>query len=108
MAGYWEFPGGKRRAAESGIEALARELGEELGIEIERAVPLMTLRHDYPDRQVELEVWKVEAYRGEPRALEGQPLAWVEPGELTALPILPADAAIVARVVADTPRPGAG
>ena len=77
MAGYWEFPGGKLDGDETGEQALARELREELGIELRRCHPLLQLRHDYGDRVVELEVFIVDEFGGEPAALEGQPLQWV-------------------------------
>lgn len=91
LAGAWEFPGGKVRPGESAALALSRELREELGIEVEHAVALITLTHDYPDRTVLLEFSRVEAWRGEPRGLEGQQLRWEMPERLVAAGLLPAD-----------------
>ena len=82
QGGLWEFPGGKVEAGESVQVALARELFEELGIEVTRAQPLIQVRHDYPDKQVLLDVWQVLGFRGEAHGAEGQPLAWVTAGEL--------------------------
>ncbi|WP_313554632.1 Nudix family hydrolase [Stutzerimonas nitrititolerans] len=82
QGGLWEFPGGKVEAGESVQAALARELLEELGIEVTRAQPLIQVRHDYPDKQVLLDVWQVLAFRGEAHGAEGQPLAWVTASEL--------------------------
>lgn len=82
QGGLWEFPGGKVEAGESVEQALARELDEELGIRPSAARPLLQVRHDYPDKQVLLDVWDVSAFVGEPHGAEGQPLAWVAPGQL--------------------------
>jgi len=95
MAGYWEFPGGKRSHGEGRREALDRELAEELGIEVQDATPLLELSHTYPEKRVRLDVWVVVRYAGEPRGLEGQPLKWVPVDELLEVGILPADAPIV-------------
>ncbi|WP_068829593.1 Nudix family hydrolase [Pseudomonas sp. BMS12] len=78
----WEFPGGKVEAGEQVRDALARELNEELGIDVEVARPLIQVQHDYPDKQVLLDVWEVSAFSGEPHGAEGQPLAWVSSREL--------------------------
>lgn len=95
MAGYWEFPGGKLVADESAAQGLARELSEELGIEVGSCRELLRLRHAYPERVVELHVFTVEGFTGEPRGLEGQPLRWVAPEALASEALLPADWPIV-------------
>jgi 8-oxo-dGTP diphosphatase len=82
QGGLWEFPGGKVEAGEAVEVALARELDEELGIRPTLARPLIQVRHDYPDKQVLLDVWEVSAFSGEPHGAEGQPLAWVSSAEL--------------------------
>jgi 8-oxo-dGTP diphosphatase len=91
MAGRWEFPGGKVSDGESDAAALARELSEELGITMGAARPLLTISHDYPDRSVELSMWVVEDYLGEPRSLDGQQLKWVSPALLLEEDVLEAD-----------------
>ncbi|AUB74403.1 Nudix family hydrolase [Pseudomonas paraversuta] len=82
QGGLWEFPGGKVEAGESVEAALGRELQEELGIRVESARPLIKVQHDYPDKQVLLDVWEVSAFAGEPHGVEGQPVAWVSAREL--------------------------
>ncbi|HEU5443633.1 MAG TPA: 8-oxo-dGTP diphosphatase MutT [Steroidobacteraceae bacterium] len=99
MAGRWEFPGGKVAPGESEEAALARELEEELGVAVIDARPMMRLTHRYPDREVELSMWVVERYRGEPRALDGQRLKWVQRRHLAAEDILEADRPFVAALV---------
>jgi len=91
MSGRWEFPGGKVKPGETDAEALRREIAEELGVEVLAARPFMTLTHDYPDRRIELSMWVVERFRGEPRGLEGQRLKWVAARELDREDLLEAD-----------------
>lgn len=99
-AGSWEFPGGKLNDGESPAEALARELHEELGVTVVAATPFLTCRHDYPERSVELYVFLVGTFRGEPRAVEGQPLRWVPVAELAGSGLLEADLPIAAALAA--------
>ena len=94
-AGSWEFPGGKFESGEAPFAALQRELDEELGIEVLEAQPLLELTHDYPDKRVRLDVWRVLRYRGEAAAREGQPLRWVTAKECRELALLEADWPIV-------------
>jgi 8-oxo-dGTP diphosphatase len=82
QGGRWEFPGGKVAAQETAQQALTRELAEELGIEVKRARPLIKINHQYPDRQVLLDVWQVQAFSGEPQGREGQPILWVTKEQL--------------------------
>ncbi len=76
QGGLWEFPGGKVETGESLHVALARELREELGIDIGPIHPLTEVRHDYGDKSVWLDVHVVASFDGEARGLEGQPLVW--------------------------------
>lgn len=82
QGGLWEFPGGKVEDGEAVEVALARELKEELGIVVTAARPLIKVKHDYPDKQVLLDVWEVSSFNGEPHGAEGQPLAWVSSRDL--------------------------
>lgn len=98
MAGFWEFPGGKLAPGEQPFEALSRELDEELGIEVLEAEPLLTLVHDYPDKRVLLDVWRVLRYGGDVEPREGQALRWVHVEDLAGLPLLEADEPIIDRL----------
>ena len=82
QGGLWEFPGGKVEPDESVERALARELREELGIELGDVVSLVAVRHDYGDKSVLLDVHTVRNFSGQARGLEGQPLQWVTVDEL--------------------------
>ena len=88
QGGLWEFPGGKVEAGETVRRALARELHEELGIDVQQARPLIRVRHDYPDKSVLLDVWRVDSFGGEALSVarkgrEGQPLVWAQSHELS-------------------------
>jgi len=95
MAGWWEFPGGKVASGESDAQALIRELREELGVEAKPDVEIMTLTHEYPDRVVDLVLWRVSA-NGVPRGLDGQQLKWVDCDSLGSERLLPADQPFIA------------
>lgn len=98
MAGHWEFPGGKLESDETPLAGLKRELAEELGIRVKSAESLIEHGYQYPDRRVRLNVWWVLEYAGMPQSREGQPLRWVNLADLDAVPLLPADAPIVAAI----------
>lgn len=98
QGGLWEFPGGKVEAAESVVDALRRELAEELGIQINDSAPMMTIEHDYGDNKVRLDVHRVTQWQGEARGLEGQPLAWQFPDDLRTWSFPDANAPILAKL----------
>ena len=84
QGGLWEFPGGKVEPDEPVQDALARELKEELDIEVEQSEPFKVIRFDYPDKKVELDFWLVTKFAGTERGCEGQQIAWVDFDELMA------------------------
>ena len=111
LAGLWEFPGGKLAPGESREAGLARELAEELGIRVLAAQPLIRVEHRYPERDVVLDVWRVESYSGKPHGREGQPIAWRSIRSLDSGDFPPADVPVLAalrlpRRYLVTPEPG--
>lgn len=93
--GLWEFPGGKIAAGETSVEALARELAEELGIEVITCSSFMNLRHEYDDRVVSIEFFIVSEWNSDPVGREGQELRWVPAHALDARELLPADIPVI-------------
>src|SRR5690606_13269026 len=82
LAGLWEFPGGKVDPGETPEAALARELAEELDIEVEVGAALIAVPHQAPSRLLRLDVRRIKSWRGKPKGCEGQALAWVQPEKL--------------------------
>lgn len=95
-AGYWEFPGGKIEVDEPPAQALARELHEELGIDIGPSYPWITRVFTYPHGTVRLSFFRVNAWKGEPHPREDQAIAWQNPAAPMAAPMLPANAPVLA------------
>ncbi|NOT12587.1 MAG: Nudix family hydrolase [Methylococcaceae bacterium] len=82
QGGLWEFPGGKIEWGESPVQALVREIKEELDLTVISATPLITVNHQYPDLCVQLQVFLVEDFIGEAKSCEGQPFMWVSSRDL--------------------------
>ena len=97
--GAWEFPGGKLDPGEAPVDALRRELAEEIGIEVGVCEHLMTYAHEYAERVVTLHVFRVTEWAGEPAGLEGQPLRWLRVDRLIEEGLLPADRPIVEKLM---------
>ena len=100
QGGLWEFPGGKVDEGESVRNALARELNEELAIQVEAAEPYMEIHHDYSDKSVFLDIWVVDQFGGEPVGNEGQQVCWVPRQELRSYDFPEANVAIIDKLLA--------
>lgn len=95
LAGFWEFPGGKKEAGESLVECLQRELFEELRIQIGCPIPYQIVRHEYPDKIVELHFFRCVIEQGEAMPIGCEEIRWVFPRELRQFTFPPADHAII-------------
>lgn len=98
LARWWEFPGGKVEPGEAPDATLARELREELGIEVEVGDIFAVGHHVYPGREVILLVYDARLVAGEPACLEVAEFKWVTAGELVEIPLPPADVPVVDRL----------
>ena len=88
LEGQWEFPGGKVRQGEAHVDALDREIEEEVGVSIDRPRLLHREEHRYPGRAVRLNFFlcALTADTPEPEGAEGQEIRWVRADELRELP----------------------
>jgi 8-oxo-dGTP diphosphatase len=89
-AHYWEFPGGKLESGESVEHALARELHEELGIDIGPAYLWVVREFEYPHAHVRLHFCRVWSWSGELHAREGQRFRFCSLDDPPDGPLLPA------------------
>ena len=95
LAGFWEFPGGKREPGETLEECLQRELFEELSVRVDMPVPYRNIRHEYPEKTVEIHFFRCAIEEGLATPLDCAELRWVLPHELPLFEFPPADRAII-------------
>lgn len=98
QGGKWEFPGGKVENDESVYQALARELKEEVSIDVLACQPFLLIEHDYSDKKVKLEIFLVDQFLGQPSALEGNEEQWCKLSELDRLEFPDANTEIVEKL----------
>ena len=92
----WEFPGGKMEPGETPQEALARELKEELAIDVNVGDFLCTVDYDYPTFHLTMHCFYCSVTGGELTLLEHEAAKWLKTTELHSVNWLPADVEVVA------------
>jgi mutator protein MutT len=103
LGGMWEFPGGKRDPHESFEGCLARELREELGIEVVVGEMVESLTHQYEDRTVHLKFFRCQWLKHEPQALGCPAFKWISRAELSEHEFPGADARLI-QMLQNTPK----
>jgi 8-oxo-dGTP diphosphatase len=97
----WEFPGGKIEHGEQPIDALRRELEEELGIDARVGDEVARIRHDYKGgSSVQLRFFLVNEFDGEPENRIFRDIQWVPLTDLERFDFLEADLELVRNLAA--------
>ena len=99
QGGLWEFPGGKLEMGETLEQCLRRELKEEIDIEVCDVQAFSTVRHRYPEKEVELNVFTCSIHAGEPKPLECMEIAWVHRHELASYEFPEADRPVLRKLL---------
>ncbi len=97
---WWEFPGGKTERGESSVDALRREIREELAAEIAVGAKLCTVEYDYPQFHLSMECFLCTLASGAPTLLEHEAAQWLSRENLDTVNWLPADREIIAQLKA--------
>ena len=92
---WWEFPGGKTESGETSVDALKREIREELAADITVGEKLCTIEYDYPQFHLSMECYLCTLASGAPTLLEHEDARWLSLQELDTVKWLPADQEII-------------
>lgn len=99
LAGYWEFPGGKIELGESGAQALAREVREELCVEIKVGDFVARSVYEYEFGIVTLDTYFCTIADSQIQLTEHQEIRWLNVNELFSVKWAPADIPIIEELV---------
>ncbi len=97
----WEFPGGRVEPGENDAQALARELREEMNIEVEVGDVCLQVTHEYEDYSIDLIVCRCQIVSGEPQKIRVHDLRWVRPENFSEYTFPGADQQSIDALLAD-------
>ena len=95
FGGLWEFPGGKIEDGETPEECMARELMEELEIEVEVGTLITSNKHRYPDGYFELLAYRVQHICGNFVLNDHDEIKWITIDEISNFEFPPANTPII-------------
>ena len=101
LGGAWEFPGGKIEPGETPSQAVVRELMEEVGIQVEPVKDLTVVEHTYEHAHVHLHPWLCRNVNGDPKNMQVLDHKWVVLEKLIDVTFPPANALILAELLAE-------
>lgn len=96
----WEFPGGKKRADETLVQALKREIKEEINIDCIAISPYLSIDHRYPDYDIRLHAYTIFSFKGDVTLNEAQTdYRWIETKALSQYRFPKANHAIIEKLM---------
>ena len=99
LGGFWEFPGGKQKKGERIELTIAREIREELGIEVEVGKCLINYEFDYGVKKLNFIVHICKHLSGEPTPYTSQEVRWISFEQFDLYKFPPANDPIISALI---------
>ena len=96
LGGLWEFPGGKLEPGETALQALVREIEEELALTVTPGNHLVSVKHAYTHFRITLHAFHARYQGGEPQHIGVADHRWVTLAEVDDYAFAKTDLKIIA------------